>query len=100
MTKFKAHNYRLLVEVEEVDEKVGSIVIAKATLDKEQKAQTYATVLHIGETAEVSDEVQVGSKIVIAQWAGVRPPGDKNTLLRIINDTDVCAIAYEADNDE
>jgi co-chaperonin GroES (HSP10) len=95
---FKAHQHRVLVEIEEIEERSGSIIIAKQTIEKEQQAQTYARVLDIGPTAEVDhDVVKVGARVVIAQWCGVRPPGDAYKRLRIISDTDVCCIVDEED---
>lgn len=93
---FKAHQHRVLVEIEEIEERSGSIIIAKQTVDKEQQAQTYARVLDIGPTAEVDQaSLKVGSRVIIAQWCGVKPPGDEYKRLRIISDTDVCCIVDE-----
>lgn len=93
---FKAHQHRVIVEVEEVEEKSGSIIIAKQTVDKEQQAQTYARIVDVGPTAEVDrDIVKDGARVIIAQWCGVRPPGDEYKRLRIISDTDVCCVVEE-----
>ena len=94
--KFKAHQHRVLVEIEEVEDRSGSIIIAKKTVDKEQQAQTYARIVDIGPTAEVDrDIVKVGVRVVIAQWCGVSPPGDEYKRLRLISDTDVCCVVEE-----
>ena len=97
ISKFKAHAHRVLVSIEKVEEKVGSIIIAKQTLDKEQQAQTYATVVDVGPTAEVDRDVVVpGARVVIAQWCGVSPPGDEYKHLRVVSDTDICIIVGES----
>ncbi len=97
---FKAHQHRVLVEIEEIEEvSGGGIIIAKKTVDKEQQAQTYARVLDIGPTAEVDrDILKVGSRVVIAQWCGVKPPGDEYKRLRVISDTDVCMVVEDDQN--
>ena len=95
---FKAHQHRVIVEIEEIEETFGDsgIIFAKQTVDKEQQAQTYARIVDVGPTAEVDrDTIKVGTRVVIAQWCGVRPPGNEYKRLRIISDTDVCCIVEE-----
>jgi co-chaperonin GroES (HSP10) len=99
MSKVIPHQHRILVRIEEVEDRVGSIYIAKETQTKEQSAQVLATVLAIGPTAEIDrDRIKEGTRIVIAKWGGADIPGEK--LLRVINDEDINAVFVEESDNE
>ena len=86
--------HRVLVEIDEVMDKFSGSVIARLedTKVKEQQAQVLATVLSIGPSAACDDRMEVGSKVMVAKWGGMTPPGDDNKRLRIMNDEDICAM--------
>jgi chaperonin GroES len=91
--KWTPHQHRILVKVEEVEKKIGSILLADETVTKEQNAQTLATVIAVGPTAEVDrDIIHPGVKVLIAKWGGMQIPGESNKLYRVINDEDINAV--------
>ena len=97
-SKFLAHQHRVLVEIEEIEDTFNgsAIIIAKETVSKEQQAQTYARVVHVGPTAEVDrDVVKTGARVIVAQWCGVTPPGPEYKRLRIVSDVDICGVVVE-----
>lgn len=93
MTSWKPHQHRILVKVQEVERKVGSIILTDESVSKEQNAQVLATIVEVGPTAEVDhDLIKPGTVVMIAKWGGATIPGDENKLYKVINDEDINAV--------
>jgi len=96
MSKWAPLGYRVLVEFEPVEEKIGSIIIADQTRRSEQQAQVVATLVDMGPNAfddySADARPERGSKVLVAKYGGFEIPGDENKLLRIYNDEDVAAV--------
>lgn len=93
MTNWQPHQHRILVKVDPVEKRVGSIILTDETVTKEQNQQVLATVLAVGPTAEVDrDIIKEGVRVMIAKWGGATIPGEGNELLKVINDEDINAV--------
>jgi chaperonin GroES len=95
---------RVLVMPDPVSEKIGSIFIPETHKEKEEYAQTLATVIAVGETAFGEAIVEAkryglafsapmpGDRVIIGKYAGMRLKGPKDGGdYRMINDDDICA---------
>jgi co-chaperonin GroES (HSP10) len=92
-TNWEPHQHRILVEVDPAEEKVGSIILTQETVTREQNQQVMATVLKIGPTAEVDENIiYEGARVLIAKWGGSNIPGEGNERLKVINDEDINAV--------
>lgn len=93
MTNWRPHQHRILVKVDAVEKKSGSIILTEDTVATKQNQQVLATVVAIGPTAEVDiSTIKPGTRIMIAKWGGATIPGDDNELLKVINDEDINAV--------
>lgn len=91
MSKWVPHQHRILVKVDEVEEKsAGGIILTGDVKEREQTAQVLATVVEVGPTAEVDEGIRAGTRVMIAKWGGAAIPGED--FLRVINDEDINAI--------
>lgn len=92
MLKWKPHQHRILVKVDEVEKKSsGGIILGSDTVTREQNQQVLATVIEIGPTAEVDTQVlKPGVKVMIAKWGGAEIPDEP--LYKVINDEDINAV--------
>ena len=97
--KIVPHQHRILVQVDEVEEKSsGGIIMSSKTVDAEQQAQVMATILEVGPTAEVDRElIKPGIRVVIAKWGGMTPPGYESDHLKLIDDSDICGVEVADD---
>ena len=91
--------YKVLVQLES-KEKVtaGGIVIPDMRHERDQMAQTKATLVAVGGNAFSDWEgpiPQVGDKVLITKYAGERPDSNEENPLRLCMDKDVCAILKE-----
>ena len=90
--------HRVLVKPEKIEEKIGSIVIAKATTDKEQLAQVRGTVLDVGKDCwrEFNDPwCKIGDTVLYQRYAGMRVPDGRGSFIEdmlLLNDLDITAI--------
>lgn len=92
-TNWEPHQHRILVKVDPVEDKVGTIILTKETVEREQNQQVMATVLKVGPTAEVdADIIHEGARVLIAKWGGSNIPGEGNEQLKVINDEDINAV--------
>jgi co-chaperonin GroES (HSP10) len=97
-TNWEPHQHRILVEVDPVEEKVGTIILTKETVEREQNQQVMATILKVGPTAEVDESIiHPGARVLIAKWGGTNIPGDGNEQLKVINDEDINAVDLGGD---
>mgnify|MGYP001080228388 CR=1 FL=1 len=88
---FLPHAHRVLVEVDEVHKKSGGgIIFTEEQTTREQQAQILGTVLAVGPDAAVDEQIKEGTRVGIAKWGGMTPPGEEHKRLRIVNDTDIC----------
>lgn len=70
---------KVLVEPVAVEEKHGTIVLAAATLEKEQLAQQCGIVLALGTTAPLAPEMEgigVGDMVLCNRYSGMEYPVD------------------------
>ena len=88
--------YYCLVKLDPVEEKKGSIILPDDRQDKDQMAQTYATLIEVGGNcfADWLEPIPtVGDRIVINKYAGQTPKaGDFTDLFRLCTDKDIVAI--------
>lgn len=92
----------LLVLPEEVETTTASgIVLATAgQQQREEMAQTEATVIELGNTAyrdQVSPWCEIGDRVIFAKYAGTVSKGRDGRTYRLINDLDVKAILETSD---
>lgn len=100
----KVCGHRVLVKKDDIEEKIGSIVIARADERLEKARTTTGTVIGIGPTAWADPGLggtnwcEVGDAVLFSQYAG-KAFGDDHVLL---NDEDIVAVLelkLEEDND-
>ena len=96
MSQIQPVEYKVLIELERLEEKtIGGIIRPIERLERDQMAQTTATLIAVGGNA-FSDWVgpipKVGDKVLVDKYAGVRPDRDESNPLRLCMDKDICAI--------
>lgn len=98
--------YRILVKVGKVEEKVGGIYLPESHRDKEVHHQIEAELVSFGDLAftdsngdYIPDRPSKGDKVIIAKYAGVPSKDSEGNLYRFANDKDVVAIIREADDE-
>lgn len=89
--------YRVVVRLDPVAEKVGSIFIPDESRERDQMAMTEATLVSASAMAFEDWKgtiPQPGDRVLIAKYAGTEPKaGDVGkSLLRICNDKDIVAV--------
>lgn len=88
--------YKVLIELERIEEKTASgIIIPDIRKDRDQMAQTKATLRAIGGNAFEDWQgvkPKVGDKVLVSKYAGERPDRDESNPLRLCMDKDICAI--------
>jgi co-chaperonin GroES (HSP10) len=97
MSNWTPHQHRILVEIDEVEQvSKGGIILSDTTRQQEQNAQVLATIIAVGATAVVDQElIRAGTRVMIAKWGGAPIPNKPR--LRVINDEDINAVLQEAD---
>lgn len=91
---------KVLVLPDAVEEKTaGGIIMPDAVKDRNKYATVKATVISVGANAfqEWGDapKPEAGSRIILAQYAGMRAKGDDGQEYVVCNDEDVIAILGE-----
>ena len=98
----KPAGHILLVLPDEVETTTASgIVLASpGQLQREEMAQTEATVIELGNTAyqdQISPWCEIGDRVIFAKYAGTVSKGRDGRTYRLINDLDVKAILETSD---
>ena len=78
---------KILVKLRKVEEKVGSIIVAASTVDKEQVAQQIGVLVDWGHKAIEADEledIKLGDTILFHRYSGMRFPiaGEEYWLMK------------------
>ena len=89
--------YRIMLKMEEVEEKtVNGIILAQQTIDADNAAQEFGTVISMGEFCYREYKgpwVKVGQIVGIARYAGkVTIDPDTGEKFRMVNDLDIQCI--------
>lgn len=96
-------DHRLLVLHDSVEEKIGSIIIPDAELDKKKYAQTKATIIATGDMcwAEAKHDAKAfgiearfpdaGDRVLLGRYTGDTHKGRDGREYVVVNDTDVIA---------
>ena len=96
MSEITPVEYKVLIELEVLEEKTSmGIIIPANRLDRDQMAQTRATLKAVGGNAFSDWDApipKVGDKVLVSKYAGERPDKDENNPLRLCMDKDICAI--------
>ena len=94
--------FRILVKVGKVEEKIGGIYLPESHRDKEVHHQIVAEYVRGGSMAftdssgrPLADAPVEGQKIVIAKYAGLAVKDKDDNLYRFANDKDVVAVIRE-----
>lgn len=93
--------HRILLKPDSVEETTASgIVIPKELIKKERKAIETATVISVGETAFHDygggvTTINVGDRVVIAQYSGKEIKDVDDTVYLVCNDEDIICILKE-----
>ena len=93
--------HRIIVKLDPVEETTQSgIVIPKELIKKERKAVEIGTVISIGETAFKDyggsiNTVEVGDRVIIAQYSGKEVQDTNGDTFVVINDEDILVIVKE-----
>lgn len=89
--------FKCLVKLDPVVGKIGSIMIPDIAKERQQMAETHATLIAVGGNA-FSDWQgvipQPGDRVLISKYSG-QPPRQTDTdadLYRLINDKDIAAV--------
>lgn len=97
MSEIKPVEYKVLIRLDVLKEKTaGGIIIPDNRLDRDQMAQTEATLEAVGGSAfedwnEKGPIPKVGDRILVTKYAGEAPGKDEDGL-RLCMDKDICAI--------
>ena len=96
----KLTGIRVLVRLQEVEEKTaGGIVLAKATVDKEEKAQTSSILVDASDDARLCKEMKGvvnGDLLFFARYAGAGCEFTKKGVkYRVMNATDILGVLEE-----
>lgn len=91
--------HRVLVKVEEIEEKTaGGIIVPKTTQEQQTQANIFGTVIAVGVNAWKAFDsgeawAKVGDRVAIAKYGGfvIEDPDTKETF-RLLNDEDICAV--------
>jgi len=88
--------YKCLVRLDPVEEKRGSIYIPEQAKERQQAAETYATLIAVGGNAfeDWKGSIpQPGDRVIVSKYSGQPPKaGDISDLYRLCVDKDICAI--------
>ena len=92
-------HHKVLVMTEEIEEKTeGGIYIPQTTRDNERMAQVRAELVAIGGNAFDDwrePKPQIGQRIYVAKYAGIRFKGDDDRYYQLIYDNDIVGIIKE-----
>lgn len=93
---FQPVEYKVLIRLDQLEQKTaGGIIIPDERRDRDQMAQTEATLVAVGGNAFEDwgePKPKPGDRILVAKYAGERPSKDENNPYRLCNDKDICAI--------
>lgn len=89
--------YKVLIQLDAVEEKTaGGIIMPDDRREREEWAQTEATLLAVGGNAfeDWKDDPKPvpGDRVLVNKYAGERPDKDESNPHRICMDKDICAI--------
>lgn len=91
--------YNVLVKPDEIDEKIGNIIMADETRDRKQAMATRGTLVAVSDLAftyeswpEGARIPQVGDTVIITKAAGVAVDGEDGETYRLLKDKDVAAV--------
>lgn len=92
--------FKVLIEPDAVEEKIGSIIVPDIVKDKEKYATTDGTIIAISHLAfsyataeEWGDEKpKAGDRVAYAKYAGARRKGKDGKDYLLVNDKDVVAV--------
>jgi chaperonin GroES len=88
--------YKVLIKQDVVEEKTsGGIILAAETKNREQMAQSKATIIAVGGNAFedwIGTVPKRGERVLTAQFAGVKADGADGEEYRLINDKDITAV--------
>jgi co-chaperonin GroES (HSP10) len=99
-TNIKPVEYKVLVRLDTVDEKVGMIYLPPNQRDQDQYAKVEGTLIDVGALAfdDWQEKPEPGDRVMIAKYAGldIRWPPDpeirEKEMFRLCNDKDIAAV--------
>lgn len=102
----KAIGYRVVVEMDKAEEKIGSFYLPAATVALKDELMEVGTVKEIGPQAfkglgkDGSNEpwVKVGDKVYLTSYGGNKFKFESGKIIRVINDENIIAIVSEEDS--
>lgn len=85
---------RVIIEVDEKEQKVGSIILPDSV--KDRMAQTRGTVVALGEISNMGLEnwIEIGEKVIVNKYQGIKHEID-DVEYRILRADDVLAVERE-----
>lgn len=93
---FAPVDVKVLVKPDPVEERIGSIILADATKEKNKYAAMRGTLLATGPNAFAEwgqgNAPLAGARVVHAQYAGLRIKGDDGEDYLLMNDEDVVGL--------
>ena len=88
--------YKVLIKLDEMQKTTsGGIIIPDERHERDQMAQTEATLIAVGGNAFEDwngDIPVVGDRVLVSKYAGERPNKDESNPYRLCVDKDICAI--------
>lgn len=101
----KPFGHRILVAVDKIKNKIGSIYLAEETKKFDQAKVSTATVIAIGATAYKSkkeyqlQEVSVGDRVYISPYIGFKVyiKNDPDRIYKLVDDEDLLALVEDGD---
>ena len=93
--------HRVLIKPDKIEEKIGSIYIAKTVQEKEQQAQVSGVILGMGADCYREYDVpwcKIGDKVLYQRYAGMKIPDGKGGFIEdllLLNDLDITGIIID-----
>lgn len=91
----KPVNQNVLIQPDEVEEKIGSVIIPEMVQDRNQHAQTWGTIVSLCDDAfeEMNTPPKPGTKVCFARYGGAIIEGLDGVKYRLLKDIDVTGVA-------
>lgn len=97
-TKIAPVEYKVLIKLDEMENRTsGGIIIPDERHERDQMAQTEATLVAVGGIAFTDPDwgepkPKPGDRVLVSKYAGERPNKDESNPYRLCMDKDICAI--------
>jgi co-chaperonin GroES (HSP10) len=100
-TKWKPAGQFVLVAMDKVPEKVGSIIMPPAKTEREEMAHMEGTLVAVGcdAWADRHTPAKVGDRVLFAKYAGFLRE-ENGVKYRVMHDLDIVMVLHKENNDD